>query len=297
MSDVSALSIAAICTFAFLVSACSGPFSASGRVVDQYGNPLTDVRLHTTAAVKTEFEADAYGGEKSSTLPDGKFKVRCGNCAAVHLFFSKEGYHPQSVDLAFFEWSSNMTIVLQEKGPPVDLDEYQAKISAGPDFDDTVMVFAEKEARVYTEAGLATASVESDLPFIALRPATNEDGDLIVETREYMQTIKFAELDFSGANGAAQLYEPRERSITYAYAEMGAAPVDGYTPTIRLENKMPGELFFFYCIIDGYYCKGMATAPSLMSASDEPYVQITIEAFVNQVPSHRGLDDPRGYLR
>ena len=295
MFQIKAIKFALALGVALLCAACSGPFSVSGQVVDQYGNPLGNVRLHTTAAVKTDNEFDAYGGEQSTTLSDGEFKVRCGNCSAVHLFFSKDGYHPQAVDLAFFEWSNDMTIVLYERGPPVDLNPHEAKITAGPGFDDTYMVIDGKETRVLTEAELAAE--ESELPYIALRPAANDDGSLITETPEFMPIIKYAELDFSGANGAAQLYEPREMSLTYAYAEMSAAPVDGYTPRIRLENKLPGQLFFFYCIIDGYYCKGTATVPGLWQDEESSRVQVSIETFVNPVPSHRGLDDPRGYLR
>ena len=76
-----------------------------------------------------------------------------------------------------------------------------------------------------------------------------------------------------------------------------SAPQEGYTPSVRLQGKWPGQYYYFYCIIDGYYCKGAVSAPSVWLDDGQPGVQLTLEAFVNHTPNDRGLDDPRGYLR
>lgn len=269
-----------LATLAILLvcSSCSGPLFVSGRVVDQDGNPLSDVKLHTTASVKTKYEADSYGGERSTTLRDGEFKIRCAACSAAHLLFVKDGYHPKSIDLAFFEWSSDLTIVLQKKGPPVDLKGYETRVQAGPEIDDTFLA-------------LSAAS------FVAIRPAMNNEGALAIEVKEFMSTMKFVDLDFSGANGGAQLYVPTDLEISYAYAEMTAAPLDGYTSTIRLSGKQEGQFHFFYCKIDGRYCKGKVSVPRVWDNDGRKVVIASIEVFLNPQQGDRGLDDPHGYFR
>lgn len=274
---------------------CFGPFAVTGEVVDQNGTPLSNVKLHTTASVQTKQEFDAYGGETSAILPDGEFKVRCWTCSAMHLFFSKDGYHPKALDLAFFEWWTDHEVVLIKQGPPVDLDRFEADITFGPGNIETVMAVVDQEAKTLTLEELK--EFPETTPVVRLRPSRHDDGALMVTTEEFMPVLEYVELDFSEANGAIQLYEPSDINFTYAYAEMVAAPKDGYTQSVRLQGKWPGQYYYFYCRIDGYYCKGAVSAPTVSQSGDQLGVSLSVEAFVNHKPNDRGLDDPRGYLR
>ena len=288
----------ALLLLAVLAAGCFGPFAVTGQVVDQDGHPLSDVTLHTTASVRTDYEFDAYGGESSTLLEDGEFSVRCASCSAMHLFFTKDGYHGKSLDLAFFEWWGDHTVVLTQIGPTVDLNLYRAKLSVSIDDADTVMALPKHDPRNddYTKE---RATLTQGEPHVALKPALAEDGSFAIDVGvpDGMRTIRYAELDFSAANGVAQIHDAPVDRFDNILSEMVAAPRDGYAPTLRLHGKQLGQIYFFYCIVDGHYCKGTVTAPGLRFEGDTPRLRAEIELYINRDPSNRGLDDPRGYLR
>lgn len=280
-----------------LLAGCSGPATVSGTVVDEQGQTLTDVQMHVTAAVSTKYELDAYGGERTLSLDDGKFKVRCGNCSAAHLFFSKDGYHPQPVDLAWFERTRGLTVVLRRKGEPVDLEYIEARLLAGPGVAETVLQVDRKGMRERALEDIRADSVNAPARYIGIQPALTDDGAVAaVRSIDRPPVLDYMVLDFSAADGGVQLYKPSTRVIHFAFAEMTAAPQDGYQERIRIDVSEDFDNSYFYCVVDGRYGKGKITAPSVGRGERSGEVYVSIELYMSPHIAHRSMENARGYL-
>ena len=277
---------------------CSGPATVSGKVLDEYGNPLSNVQLHVTSAVATQYEPDAYGGERTIHLDDGTFKVRCSNCSAIHLFFSKEGYHPKPLDLAWFEKTRGLTIVLLRKGEPVDLKKVSAELFIGPADEQMGLAFDNDVGSEQKLDELRATSSTATVPHITFLPSLNADGSLAA-IRQHGQASKLQTmvLDFSAANGGVQIYRPSTRVIHYAFAEMTAAPQDGYQDTVTVDTSGDFDNTYFYCVIDGRYCKGYVGPPAVGILENAESVRVSVEMYLSPYLAHRSMENARGYVR
>jgi hypothetical protein len=274
---------------AVLCTGCWG--GVSGTIVDQYGQPIPDVQFRMTRYAASAYEFDSYGGEEGELIADGRFSAWCWSCTAVHLFFYKEGYHSESLDLAIYEWKYGLRIVMQRAEEPVSLREHQSHLEAGPDVVDTVMVIERDRTRELPLERIAAH--RNPAPYLVLRPSIAADGSLATEQVGLFLSPGPAVLDFSAAGRGAgvQAYEPSTRDIRRAYREMTTAPVAGYESSLFLEAGAKEQ--FFYCRIARHSCKGRVTAPRIAHrGGGRLSVELSVELYLNPEIDQRSLDDP-----
>jgi hypothetical protein len=274
-----------------LLSGCDGILSStlSGKVIDQDGNPLTDVTLHLTRAMATKYEADAYGGEHTVRLKDGKFKIKCKDCSAAHLFFSKEGYYSESLDLAFFEKKRGLVVVLNRTEHPAKLQELQGRAEVGPGISELVVVLDVHQSRTQTLERILEKSPSP--PYLRLHPPRFEDGSLAITKAEFYDAVAgSALLDFSTADGGVVPYQPSTEYVQRAYREMTLAPEFDYQPSLEL---IPGSKDqYFYCKIGNRYGKGRAHGPRVDHRSGgRKIIAASVEIYLNP-DGTQNLDDP-----
>jgi len=285
--------IVAILSTSVLASAgCSGPFTASGTVVDQDGNPLDGVSLHLTGAVANQYEFDAYGGEASFEVDKGRFKVGCRFCTVFHLFFSKDGYYSQSIDLAFFERKRGLKVVMRRVEFPVDLRRFTARIETSPVIDDRVFGFGSSpgERRL---SELVAENVVPARPYVTLTSVIEADGSIAVQPEAARRVPARVQLDFSTARGGVILFQPSTMNLREGLKEMYVAPRAEYPGSVVLDPAASHS--FFYCTIAGQYCKGIVHAPRLNQRDGVESVTTNIEIHLNPHYGDRSLDDPTPY--
>ena len=272
---------------------CSGPFSVSGTVVDQHGNPIDGVSLHLTGAVANRYEIDAYGGEASFKVKNGRFRASCSFCTAFHLFFSKEGYYPQSLDLAFFERKNGLKIVMRKVEFPVKLRKYEGRLETGPEIDNRVLGFGQSRPH---DRRLSEISAETVIParaYVTLAPDLDPDGSIAKDPAGRRRLPARVRLDFSAARGGIVFHEPSTMNLREGLKEMFVAPDVDYPPSVDLE--VGARHRFFYCRIEGRYCKGIVHAPVVAERDRAEFVSTHIEIHLNPNYGSRSLDDPTTY--
>jgi hypothetical protein len=274
-------------------ASCSGPFSVSGTVVDQHGNPIDGVSLHLAGAVATKYEIDAYGGETSFDLENGRFRVSCGFCTAVHLFFSKEGYYPQSLDLAFFERKNGLKIVMRKVEFPVKLRKYEGRLETGPEIEDRVLGFGQPPPYDRRLSEITAATVIPARAYVTLTPDLNPDGSIATDPAGHRRVPARVRLDFSPARGGIVFHQPSTMNLREGLREMFVAPDVEYSQSIELELGTSHR--FFYCRIEGRYCKGIVHAPVLTQREGADFVSTHIAIHLNPNYGNRSLDDPTTY--
>lgn len=285
------LSLTAIVLTTLGAAACSSPFTASGVVVDQDGNPIDGVKLGFTRAAARAGELDSYAGESSMRLTDGKFKVSCGFCTAFHLFFYKEGYYDQSLDLAVFEKKNGLKIVLRRVEFPVDLRRYSGAIEVGADIDDKVLGFSGKTPHIKSLAGLERLNVTPPRPYVTLAVEVPESDRSPAETGPGAQRSYY--LDFTPARGGVIFHEPSTKNLREGLKEMFVAPEGDYPARVELEPR--SEHRFFFCHVAGQYCKGIVHAPTTSVRDGRETVSTVIELHLSPYYGNRSLDDPTPY--
>ena len=264
----------------------------SGTIVDQYGNPISDVSFRLGHSVATSLiDIDSYGGESSHVVRSGRLSATCWKCTAFHLFFYKEGYYSESRDLAIFEWKHGLEIVMHRAENPVKLIEHQSHLEAGPDVDDMAMLIEPFGTRETPLAELE--AVRNAKPYIVLRPSLDQDGTLAMMKGEPFDSPGPAVLDFSsaGLRAGVQPYEPTTRYVDRAYREMRIAPSDGYETSLVLEPGRDEQ--FFYCRIPRQSCKGRVTAPRIRhKRGGKLALELSVELYLSSATNELSLDDP-----
>lgn len=271
---------------------CSSPFTASGVVVDQDGNPIDGAKLGFTRAAARGGDLDSYAGESSMVLQDGKFKVSCGFCTAFHLFFYKEGYYDQSLDLAVFEKKNGLRIVLRRVEFPVELRRYSGAIKVGADIDDGVLGFSGKTPHIKSLAGLERLDVTPARPYVTL---SIEETDASTPDRESGPPVdrRAYYLDFAPARGGVIFHEPSTKNLREGLKEMFVAPEGDYPTRVQLEPR--SEHRFFFCHVAGQYCKGIVHAPTTSQRDGREVTSAAIELHLSPYYGNRSLDDPTPY--
>lgn len=285
------LSLSGIALATLVAVGCSSPFTASGVVVDQDGNPIDGVKLGFTRSAARGGDFDSYAGEASMVLTEGKFKVSCGFCTAFHLFFYKDGYYDQSLDLAVFEKKNGLSVVLRRAEFPVELRRYSGAIEVGPDIDDKVLGFSGKTPHIKSLAGLKRLNVTPPRPYVTLSVEAKEASNPAGEAGSFEEPAYY--LDFSPARGGVIFHEPATKDLREGLKEMFVAPEGDYPARVRLEPR--SEHRFFFCRVAGQYCKGIVHTPTTSVRDGREMTSAAIELHLSPYYGNRSLDDTTPY--
>lgn len=277
-----------------LVPSFNAGIELSGRVEDQDGKPLEQVRLHVRESrFSLASESFLASDESVLELEDGRFRVDCGRCSGVRLHFAKDGYYSETFDFHVEKAEegtgrlagdnaqdlvrTDLVIVLRSDRNKAELVRYQASLTSAPDGPVRVAPLRRDlgSAGVLLEHLSNPPSKKAQiLPgYVRLLPTLDDAGALAAQPLPDVPGARMrlpapAVLDFSHADGGAVLHRFIGGDPARIYREMRTAPAEGYQTTLDLDTAKRDGIYFFFCRFGDRYGKGLVAVPSFGHAED-----------------------------
>lgn len=275
-------------------------FVLNGKVVNQEGNPLDDVKVICDVARNT----DGWGQQDRTTttrLVSGTFSLEFENVSAVTLTFSREGY--RKAKLAFTcslskedeetilaggvveppdITTNDLTVVLHEIGDQAELQDYSPVLEYRVGGEAVIVNLATPPHQKNGMEPVQNIHEKDQLPDSAIyaTAATNENGHLSTVSISNPNTgMSFAypqevRLTTSDTNGGFVVFTVEE-GVPVA-AQMTTAPDTGYTQEIVLsaqqfadmvQHGFPNDLSWFFFKVQNKYGKGTFGLPDLKNGN------------------------------
>ena len=272
-------------------------FHRKGDVADTGGTVLDGVQVAAERTWAQERGPRPPVTERISLGANGVFDLRLDKSVGVELFFSRDGYYPESRFVMDPKQMGNpveltdLHIVLQKKGVTTKLDRFRTSVIFSTESNETKGLLLDKPpdsrlndaVRLYQE-------------HIRVEPDIASDGKLAtVDMPQYGWGVRLPRrltFGFASAEGGFVFFKPK--AAPKAHRQMCRAPEKGYEGRMVLTaedlvvSTKDHQGAYFYAKIAGKYGRGCITATSM--SDDARKLQLDVSIFM-QPDGSRNLED------